>query len=152
MTKSYNDYEMHGMKHTATYRAWGRMLSRCRNLTWDGSANHGQRGITYDHAWRKFTAFYADMGPMPEGMSLGRINNDENYNKANCRWETRSMQNNNRRLFANNTSGIAGVTKEPVGWRVRVYNNGFRETLYKGSDFFEACCVRKSWEVRHGNR
>jgi hypothetical protein len=150
MTKSTNDYEMHGMKHTATYRAWARMLSRCRNLEWEGSINHGQRGISYDPRWRHFTAFYADMGAMPEGTSLGRRNNEANYSKDNCRWETRTEQNNNRRLFKNNTSGIAGVTWAGLAVHVRVYHNKLRQKLYHGYDFFEACCVRKSWENSNG--
>lgn len=149
MTKSYHQNDMHGMNGTPTYKAWGRMLSRCRNLEWDGSVNHGQRGITYDPAWRYFSNFYADMGELPAGKSLGRIDNEKNYCKDNCQWETRTEQNNNRRLFRNNTSGVAGVTWAGIYVHVRVYHNKLRQKIYHGKDFFEACCVRKSWENSH---
>lgn len=49
--------------------------------------------------WQEsFEAFYRDMGSRPSSNhSIDREKNDENYSKENCRWATRTEQNNNSR-------------------------------------------------------
>jgi hypothetical protein len=52
------------------------------------------------------------------------------------------------KLRRNNRSGLAGVAKHNGYWEARVTINNKDHTLYRGHDFFEACCARKSWEAR----
>lgn len=83
----------HGMKNTRTYSIWQAMKNRCNRLNQDYSA----RGITYDKRWDSFENFYLDMGEVPDGMSLDRLDVNGNYCKENCQWATREQQANNTR-------------------------------------------------------
>ena len=122
------------------------MKQRCDNPNRDDYRYYGALGITYDPKWKRFDGFYEDMR---EGWSselvLDRKNGKENYTKSNCRWADRSESNFNRKVFANNKTGIAGVGVYANGYRARVGKGG-AIILYQGPDFFEACCAKKSWE------
>lgn len=88
----------HGMTGTRTFQSWAAMRARClnpRNRAW---ADYGGRGITIAPEWDKFEAFYRDMGPRPDGMTLDRFpDKDGNYEPGNCRWATDKQQVGNRR-------------------------------------------------------
>jgi hypothetical protein len=86
----------HGQSKTPEYRAWCLMWSRCTNPTVDRYPRYGGRGISVCERWESFENFIADMGPKPSRThSIGRINNDGNYEPGNCKWETRHEQANN---------------------------------------------------------
>ncbi len=82
---------------TPTYVSWYGMLSRCRNSKSDNYPRYGGRGITVCERWLSFESFLIDMGERPEGLTIDRIDPDENYEPNNCRWATAAEQRANWR-------------------------------------------------------
>lgn len=86
----------HGMSKTPEYMTWSRMWRRCTCPSVERYPQYGGRGISVCDDWGSFENFYRDMGPKPSPKhSIGRINNDGNYCKSNCRWETQEEQSSN---------------------------------------------------------
>jgi hypothetical protein len=82
---------------TPIYRAWRSMNERCYRISHLAYHRYGGRGITVCSRWRNsFEAFAQDIGVRPEGTSLGRIDNDGNYEPSNCCWQTKEEQDNNK--------------------------------------------------------
>lgn len=83
------------------YELWLHMRSRCYKPEDSDFPNYGGRGIEVCRRWRDaadgFERFVADMGPRLCGSVLGRIDIDGDYERANCRWATRTEQNRNSR-------------------------------------------------------
>lgn len=65
---------------------------------------------------------------------------------------TRQGNSRNMRLFSTNKTGITGVYwyKKGLKWQVRIRVDGYLHHLGYYHDFFEACCARKSAEIKYG--
>jgi hypothetical protein len=83
---------------SAEYRAWQEMMKRCFCTTNSNYADYGARGITVCERWQTAANFIQDMPVKPAGkFSLGRINNDGNYELGNVEWQTDRQQSRNTR-------------------------------------------------------
>jgi hypothetical protein len=80
-----------------TYIVWQRMHDRCTKPSSPKFHLYGGRGIKVCERWRDFAAFLADMGEVPDGFTLDRVDNDRGYEPENCRWATRQEQRLNQR-------------------------------------------------------
>ncbi len=120
----------HGLTGTPVHRAWTSMRDRCLRKTNKKFSDYGGRGITICTRWSVFENFLADMGLPPTGHTLGRINNNGNYEPSNCRWENSFQQANNKRStqwLTINAKRIAladaarryGIERRLLWWRVK---------------------------------
>ena len=120
----------YGGKESRAYTSWRHMLERALNPNNAAWENYGGRGIKVCDRWLTFENFFADMGPRPAGLTLDRTDNEKGYEPGNCRWTDRQTQNLNRRIRADNETGVACVQiVRGNRYRVRSLVNGVRTHL-----------------------
>lgn len=98
MRRNHKHGEAARKNKSREYRAWCGAKRRCYLKTNPKYPSYGGRGIKMCDRWLdSYENFLADMGRCPKGMTLGRKDNDGNYEPDNCQWETQKQQANNRR-------------------------------------------------------
>lgn len=142
----------HGMRCSREYNIWCLMWGRCINPNVERYPNYGGRGITVCERWKKFEAFYADMGPCPDGYSIERVDTNGNYEPLNCVWGDLFAQAKNRRQRIDNKSGCTGVFmydyKDAPKWVVTITRKRKRYHLGYFDKLEDAVAVRKAAEYQ----
>jgi len=99
----------HGMYNSRQYQIWADMKTRCdckNNKFYD---YYGGRGVTYCDKWKTFEGFWEDMQyGYSDDLTINRRNNDGNYCKENCAWDTRHFQGHMRRKKEGTLLSIIG--------------------------------------------
>ena len=72
-----------------------------------------------------------------------------NNRQLNLRASDETDNKRNQRKMKNNSSGITGVAFSGGKYTACVHVNNVKIHLYKGYDFFEACCRRKSANLKY---
>ena len=116
-----------GVSRHPLYSTWLGMISRCYNPSNANYGHYGGRGITVCDEWRSDPIRFFEWaeGLFKKGATLDRINNSLGYCPVNCRYVKINVQNNNKRVYKNNTSGYPGVRQNYSGTftaRVKVDN------------------------------
>lgn len=117
---------------TPVYYTWLGMKARCLAKTHKAYPNYGGRGITICDKWLEFIGFYEDMGDRPNGHTLDRINVDGNYEKSNCRWATKIVQQMNMVERINKTSIHKGVCWKSDRKKWKAYISVKRKQIHLG--------------------
>lgn len=83
-------------------KRWEGMRARCLNPRHKSYQDYGGRGIKIYSPWvNSFEAFdlwlKRELGDCPNGMTLDRIDNDDDYRPGNLRWAPFDLQLANRR-------------------------------------------------------
>jgi hypothetical protein len=112
--KEKNNHVTHGGTGSLTHTRWLVMRRRCSDANSVGYENYGGRGIRVCERWSDFSAFLADMGECPPGMTIDRVDPNGNYDPGNCRWATKLTQARNTR--ANRVLEFNGQTKCLEEW------------------------------------
>lgn len=101
-------------RRSPTYGSWLSMLARCYKSKTNGYEEYGGSGIRVCERWHTFSNFLADMGPRPDGRTLGRKDHTKDYSRDNCEWQTRKVQQRERR--GNNLITFNGRTQCLSAW------------------------------------
>ena len=127
------------------------MLNRCNNPKAANYNHYGGRGISVCPRWQYFENFLADMGPVPEKLTLKRVDNDRGYDPENCIWANMAQQSRNQRFIGKNSSGYRGVRRHEGKWQARLGVDKKNKHLGTFPTVELAVAARKAAEKKYWN-
>lgn len=137
MGKANYTREEHKQSKSRTYICWQSAKNRAFNVNGTDYQRYGGRGITMCQEWKdSFLAFLKDMGHVPDGYTLERIDNDGNYEPGNCKWANRKEQGNN--TARNRYVSYNGKTQTLAQW-AEEYNIDYTTLFYR---------LKAGWDVK----
>jgi len=130
--KTKHGHAGQGKLRSRTYNIWTSMRQRCIQKNCKSYQAYGARGIALCERWYDFANFLADMGEVPQGMTLDRIDNARGYELGNCRWATWTEQQRNR--TNNRLLTVFGQTMPATAWAEKygIKKSVFFNRLYRG--------------------
>lgn len=146
-TSVYRSRIRHGLDGHPLQSRWEGMMARCYNQNSTSYKNYGGRGITVCERWWNFANYVIDIGDIPEGQTLDRIDNDGDYEPSNVKWSTRSVQQRNRRVKS--PTGHKNIYFRGNKYVVIVTNSKSKSVnLGTFTDINKAIEARKLWEEK----
>lgn len=121
------------------YVNWKGMNARCHAPSFKDTRDYQAKGIKVCGRWRNFHNFYKDMGPKPTSKhSIDRIDNNGNYEPANCRWATTTVQaRNTSKNTIYTVDGVTGCVPE-LAEHFKICANSLHKSLYRGNTIEDA--------------
>ena len=100
------------MKNKRLYDIWYAMKRRCDDKNSGSYERYGAIGASYCDEWKAYENFYdwTVKNGYEKGLTLDRIDTSKPYSPDNCRWVDYYFQNQNKKIFHNNTTGYTGVS------------------------------------------
>lgn len=119
----------------------------------------GYKALTVTHLGKRVTLLqhrivYALFHNDPRPPHIDHFNRDRTDNSiSNLRPSDHEVNARNRKISVKNTSGITGVqfrvNKSGYYFWITLSASDFGPRTKVFTDFFEACCERKSWELKN---
>lgn len=130
----------HNMSGSRTYSVWASMISRCYCPGSTSFKRYGAVGVMVCDRWKtSFENFLEDMGEVPDGMSLERLNGAKLYSPESCVWATPKEQALSRKSTRWFTYG--GKTMCLKDWATHLgvpYLKLYKRVVYRGWSFEKA--------------
>jgi hypothetical protein len=143
---TYCDGILYSRFHTSKYKA-GDSVGCVGPSGYVEVGHNGKLHRAHRVIWEMFN------GKIPFGMLIDHINGIRSDNRIeNLRTVTNAENSRNSRLRRKSRTGIHGVNERTDGKYQAHIGSGHGRLEYLGyySDFFDACCARKSAELRFG--
>lgn len=138
------------MKNKRLYDIWYAMKRRCENENNGSYERYGAVGASYCDEWKEYENFYewTIKNGYKKGLTLDRIDTSKPYSPENCRWVDYYFQNQNKKIFHNNTTGYTGVSydKKRKKYVVSIRRNDLQLNLGSYEDVESAARARERAE------